>query len=332
MPLKIVRDDIVKVNADAIVNTSSPSPVIGRGVDLRINNAAGPELIRYREKFGQLEYGDAVMTPSGKLGAKAVIHAVTPVWRGGGFGERHILADCYRKALAIAEDAGMNSIAFPLLSAGNQGFPNYIALETANSVFEEFLADSEMLICLVLFSDEAMNASGELRDRIEEYIDSNMADEIMMEESACCWVSDIPVEYNRNEKKRSFLCLKRKKAKLEDIDSMLEGSFTEELIRLAGIKNMTDPQVYKAANIDRKAYNKIINAKDYHPGKNTAIALGFALRLNLDQMKDFIGRAGYALTRASRFDIIIEFCILNDIYNIIRVNEILFEYTERTLN
>ena len=272
------------------------------------------------------------MTPSGKLGAKAVIHAVTPVWRGGGFGERHILADCYRKALAIAEDAGMNSIAFPLLSAGNQGFPNYIALETANSVFEEFLADSEMLICLVLFSDEAMNASGELRDRIEEYIDSNMADEIMMEESACCSVSDIPVEYNRNEKKRSFLCLKRKKAKLEDIDSMLEGSFTEELIRLAGIKNMTDPQVYKAANIDRKTYNKIINAKDYHPGKNTAIALGFALRLNLDQMKDFIGRAGYALTRASRFDIIIEFCILNDIYNIIRVNEILFEYTEKTLN
>ena len=242
MPLKIVRDDIVKVNADAIVNTSSPSPVIGRGVDLRINNAAGPELIRYREKFGQLEYGDAVMTPSGKLGAKAVIHDVTPVWRGGGGGERHILADCYRKALAIAEDAGMNSIAFPLLSAGNQGFPNYIALETANSVFEEFLADSEMLICLVLFSDEAMNASGELRDRIEEYIDSNMADEIMMEESACCWVSDIPVEYNRNEKKRSFLCLKRKKAKLEDIDSMLEGSFTEELKRLVGIKNMTDPQ------------------------------------------------------------------------------------------
>ena len=91
------------------------------------------------------------------------------------------------------------------------------------------------------------------------------------------------MEYNRNEKKRSFLCLKRKKAKLEDIDSMLEGSFTEELIRLVRIKNMTDPQVYKAANIDRKAYNKIINAKDYHPGKNTAIALGFALRLNLDQ-------------------------------------------------
>lgn len=332
MPLKIVRDDIVNINADAIVNTSSPEPVIGRGVDLRINNAAGPELIRYRERFGQLEYGDAVMTLPGKLGARAVIHAVTPVWRGGGFGERHILEDCYRKALTLAVNAGMNSIAFPLLSAGTQGFPNDLALETANSVFEEFLADSEILIYLVLFSDEAMNASGELRDRIEEYIDSNMADEIMMEESVCCSVCDIPPEYNRNEKKRSFLRLKRKNAKLEDIDSMLEGSFTEELIRLAGLKNMTDPQVYKAANIDRKAFNKIINAKDYHPSKNTAIALGFALGLNLDQMKDFIGKAGYALTRSSRFDIIVEFCILNDIYNIIRVNEILFEYTEKTLN
>ena len=122
MPLKIVRDDIVKVNADAIVNTSSPSPVIGRGVDLRINNAAGPELIRYREKFGQLEYGDAVMTPSGKLGAKAVIHAVTPVWRGGGFGERHILADCYRKALAIAAAFGRQSGISQLHCSGNSQF------------------------------------------------------------------------------------------------------------------------------------------------------------------------------------------------------------------
>lgn len=332
MPLKIVRDDIVNINADAIVNTSSPEPVIGVGVDLRISNAAGPDLIRYREKFGQLEYGDAVMTPSGKLGAKAVIHAVTPVWRGGGFGERHILEDCYRKALTLAVNAGMKSIAFPLLSAGNQGFPNDIALKTANAVFEEFLADSEILIYLVLFSDEAMNASGELRNRIEEYIDSNMADEIMLEESASFSVCNTFPEYRRNEKKRSSLCLKRRNAKSEDIDSMLEGSFTEELIRLAGLKNMTDPQVYKAANIDRKAFNKIINAKDYHPSKNTAIALGLALGLNLDQMKDFIGRAGYALTRASKFDIIVEFCILNDIYNIIRVNEILFEYTERTLN
>lgn len=78
MPLKIVRDDIVKVNADAIVNTSSPSPVIGRGVDLRINNAAGPELIRYREKFGQLEYGDAVMTPSGKLAQRLLFMPLHP--------------------------------------------------------------------------------------------------------------------------------------------------------------------------------------------------------------------------------------------------------------
>ena len=121
MPLKIVRDDIVKVNADAIVNTSSPSPVIGRGVDLRINNAAGPELIRYREKFGQLEYGDAVMTPSGKLGAKAVIHAVTPVWRGGGFGERELLCSAYRSALGLALEHGCGSVAFPLISAGAFG-------------------------------------------------------------------------------------------------------------------------------------------------------------------------------------------------------------------
>ena len=72
-----------------------------------------------------------------------------------------------------------------------------------------------------------MNASGELRDRIEEYIDSNMADEIMMEESVCCSICDILPEYNRNEKKRSFLRLKRKNAKLEDIDSMLEAFIVE---------------------------------------------------------------------------------------------------------
>lgn len=331
MPLRIIRDDIVNIKTDAIVNTSSPSPQIGSGVDWRINTVAGPKLIEYRESFGQLEYGDVVMTPAGKLGAKAVLHAVTPVWRGGEHGERKLLAGCYSKALELAINANLKSVAFPLLSAGNQGFPNDIALEIANEVFETFLARNEIDIYLVLFSDEAMNASGPLRESIEEYIDSHLIAELEAEE-CICFAAEGARPSNRAGRALRREAKASVAAGLDNIDGILENTFTDELIRLAAQRDMTDPQVYKAANIDRKAFNKIINNRDYHPGKNTAIALGIALRLNLDQMKDFIGRAGYALTRASRFDIVVEFCILNNIYNIIRVNEILFEHTEKTLN
>lgn len=113
---------------------------------------------------------------------------------------------------------------------------------------------------------------------------------------------------------------------LEDLVRETEETFSEHLLRLIDQKGLTDPEVYKKANIDRKLFSKIRNHPDYRPGKSTALAFAIALELNLDETKDLIGRAGYALTHSSKFDIIVEYCILEQKYNIFEVNEILFAF------
>ena len=94
---------------------------------------------------------------------------------------------------------------------------------------------------------------------------------------------------------------------------------------------MSDPEVYKRANLSRKLFSKIRKNKDYRPSKPTALALAIALRLNLDETKDLIGRAGFALTHSSKFDIIVEYCIQKNIYNIFELNEILFAFDQPLL-
>ena len=124
MPLNIIRNDISKVSADAIVNTANPQVAIGYGVDQSIYEAAGAEqLLAERAKIGPMRPGQAAATPAFALDAKYIIHTVGPVWEGGGYGEREAVASCYKESLRIAEELHCESIAFPLISTGIYGFP-----------------------------------------------------------------------------------------------------------------------------------------------------------------------------------------------------------------
>ena len=141
MPLEIIRNDITKVTADAIVNTANPEPHIGAGVDAAIYKAAGrDELLAERMKIGRMEPGSAKATPAFGLDAKWIIHTVGPAWRGGNEGEQETVAKCYRNSLELAESLGAESIAFPLISTGTYGFPKDLALSTAISEISSFLA------------------------------------------------------------------------------------------------------------------------------------------------------------------------------------------------
>lgn len=174
MPLSIVRNDITRVAADAIVNSANPHPVVGRGVDSAIHAAAGPALLEARRRIGDIAVGDAAATSSGRLDARIVVHTVGPVWQGGTCGEIEAVESCYRRSLAVARRYGCASIAFPLISTGTYGFPKDRALATAMSTIKDELSRQDMDVLLVVYDPESFEISRQLASGVESYLLDNL--------------------------------------------------------------------------------------------------------------------------------------------------------------
>lgn len=389
MALQIIRNNIINVEADAIVNTANPAVGVGRGVDHSIYEAAGRDrLLEARKKIGELSPGEAAWTPAFDLHAKYIIHTVGPAWRGGGFGERETVAGCYSKSLELAAELGCESIAFPLIATGTYGFPKDEALRIAMAEISRFLLANEMEVLLVVYDKESFEVSGKLFSDIRSYIgdgetrydavyrsympvetagrnmfgspakqspDRNMPktsgrrrflDRILnrdREESHEAKGSlpdmqeapSINADYDRikdEDAEASYEPSFPSETKsLEDRLEHLDKTFQEYLFLLIDRRGMTDPEVYKKANIDRKHFSKIRSNTDYSPSKKTALALAIALELSLDETKDLLARAGLALSPSMIFDRIIEFCIETSNYDIYEINCILFKYEQPTL-
>lgn len=333
MPFEIVRNNIVNMYVDAIINTANPHPVIGSGVDTAVHEKAGSKLLEARKKIGDIPMGEARLTPGFELLATYVIHTSGPVWNDGNSGEEELLRACYRNCLALAKEAECESIAFPLISTGNYGFPKDLALQIAISEISAFLLEHEMQIYLVVFDQKSYALSEKLFKAVESYIDENYVEEVFQCEYANqrgrrrevqeILLAPMPVEASA---RKNVLGKAKSKRNLEDLIDEVEDTFSESLLRWIVKKDLANPDVYKKANMDRKLFSKILNNKDYKPSKINAIALAIALELNLDETKDFIGRAGYALTHSSRFDIIVEWFILQGKYDIFEINMTLFKF------
>lgn len=454
MPFEIVRNDIVNMRADAIVNPANPNAVIGAGTDAAIHKKAGRKLIRARKRIGVIKTGDAVITPGFKLDAKFIIHTAGPIWQGGTCGEEKRLASCYRESLRLAKQHNCGSIAFPLLSAGTYGFPKSLALQIAIREFSSFLMENEMRIYLVVFDRDAFVLSEKLFSSVAGYIDENYVRAQTWDE----YGGDEPCRQNRDSARiqqaldmqeihqeieafpaagvsasspsdrqepvsfpvaaqmpeplhpaaqaseslhtasriseslhsggqesehlpaagqtpghlphvvresASFYgdgqeadplhspvqttermlyapAIRRPvslhddssdtlSCKAQDLESALgrlDAGFSETLLHLIDRTGKKDSEIYKKANIDRKLFSKIRNNRDYKPSKPTSLAFAIALELDLEETKDFIARAGYALSHSSKFDIIVEYFIQNSNYNIFELNEVLFAFDQ----
>lgn len=379
MPFKIVRNDLTKMQVDAIVNTANPNPTYSSGTDTAVYMAAGEEaLLAERKKIGPMKEGEVAITPGFQLPAKYIIHAVSPRYLGGVFGEEEKLRDCYRKSLALAAKYACKSIAFPLISTGSLGYPKEEGMRIALDEINAFLMQQDMLVYLVVFDTAATWLGLNLYPDLEAYIDHNYVCEKRLEEYGDRYYGSVrrdEPEYGTYRRECAKLETQLKptqnmpvpcrasrpfdtrnnkyevcsgedfeadtefdsegcsEVNIEDYESALEermkhmsDTFQEYLMYLISTKHLTNAQVYKKAIVTKQLFSKIKLNPDYHPDKATAIRLCVGAQLNLDETKDLLARAGYALSPCDKRDIIFSFFIERGIFDMIEIDIALEEH------
>ena len=360
MPFEIIRQDITDMKTDAIVNpTNNKLQPSSSGVCGSIFKKAGFQKLQNAcQKIGSIKIGDAVITKGYNLGCKYIIHTVGPVWRDGKNNESTLLYNTYINCLKLAKYKKCKSIAFPLISSGNFGYPKDKALKIATNAIKDFLSENDMLIYLVVFDKKSFKISKNLFDSIKQYIDDNYVDahkdkrykqniDILDDVDSSTVLYSMTKPKSKSKKSKLF---SKKSSPIEineeasplpfeidDEESLLyaqsntEDTFSESLLKLIDESGLTDAQVYKKANIDRRLFSKIRKNKDYTPSKSTVLSLAIALELDINKTKDLLRKAGFALSHSNKFDIIIEYFISNNTYDIYTINEVLFAFDQNTL-
>ena len=198
MALKIIRNNIVNMCTDAIVNTANPKPIVGSGCDSAIYETAGyDKLLDFRKKnIGEVDEGNSFVTPAFDLKAMYIIHTVSPMYKDGSFGEEEKLRNCYRSSLLMAAEYGCKSISFPVVSTGSFGYPKEEGMNIAVEEINDFLASHDMDVYLVVFDDDNTEIGRRIYPGLEEKINSLEA-KIEHERNVELW-------YSKREKRGSI--------------------------------------------------------------------------------------------------------------------------------
>lgn len=345
MPFEIIRNDIAKVKADAIVNTANPEPRIGAGTDHAIHRDAGPQLLEARKQIGNIAPGEAAVTPAFNLNAKYVIHAVGPAWQGGDKGEEQILRRAYDNALEIAVLHDCKTVAFPLMATGTYGFPKNKGMSIAISAFTDFLMTHDIRIILVVFDKLVVELAGQLFDDLHHYVDQDYVDAAHTEEYGIlhCATSYQELTARLTDLRRPIGAVgaippeqpkfpaDKKSTGLKELVSQPGIGFHKKLFQLIDERGLKDSTVYDRAGISKQQFSQIRNNPAYTPTKSAAIRLALALELDYEATQDFLGSAGYTLSQSIPADIIVEYYIRHGEHNAVKINIELDNYNQPLL-
>lgn len=321
MPLHMIKEDLVTLSVDAIVNPTNSEYKATGGLDLAIRSAAGEGLTEALSSLPPLAVGEVVKTDAFALPCRYILHTVGPLWQGGDFAESEALRACYQNTLRLADSLGCESVAFPLIASGALGFPRDSVMKLATAAIAEFLCDHEMTVYLSVYHKEEFSLDRRLARELVRYISYNRVET----EHHC----------ERNMAKYAALGCRQEIAPsftVADAVKKLDRSFAEELFYLIDEKGLTDVECYKRSNVDKKTFSKIKCNKKYRPSKETAVSFAIGLHLTIDEAERLLSTAGLCLSPSYTFDVIIRYFLTTGNYKtIFDVNEALYQFDQVTL-
>lgn len=335
MPYEIIRQDITKMQVDAIVNPTDHMFSGSGGTDARIHFAAGPELRTVCDRLPFLKEGEVAVTEGFHLPCKYIIHTFGPIWQGGLFDEREKLASGYRNALQAAYDRECESIAFPLISSGTFGFPKNKVLRIALDTITNFLMFHDMMVYLLVYDKTAYEISKKLQKDIDSFINEHYIDVHSLRFDPCTYTY-APKETAKEQMPAAAAPQKesvsaRPALTLEEALSRKRESFSDALLRLITESGMSDAECYKRANITKQHFSKIRSNTHYQPTKQTVLAFAVVLKLSLEETKKLLEKAGLALSSSNQADVIVEYFIMTKKYDLNEINEVLYQYDQKCL-
>ena len=311
MPFKLINADITTLKVDAIVNPTDRYYSGGGGVDRLIHQICGEQLREATDALPQLHLGEAKATAGFALPCKYLIHTSGPKWYESHSLEISLLGSCYRNCVQLAHSLGCNSIAFPLISSKGKFFPKEVALTTAvDAIFECLVEYPDIEIILTVY--------GKWVEKLPEDFFSSLADEILHSYEPGV-VAETPTLYNISIED---LIKHPTHSELDKIP--VDESFSQMLNRLIEENHTKTNDILDQLGLSGAALSKLRNGIN-NPSKMTAFALAIFFHLSLDDTKELLMKAGFAINPSSIQDIVLSKLIENSIYDRYTIDDLLYD-------
>ncbi|MBR3630248.1 MAG: macro domain-containing protein [Oscillospiraceae bacterium] len=322
MPLYLIRTDITNFACDAAVFAADESLRMGGAMFGAACSAGGPDFLTQIRNLGKCGTGEAKCIRSSHFPCRYIILTAAPVWKNGSADEQALLKSCYTSSLRLARRKGCRKIAVSLIDSHMYGFPPELSREIAVEAIEEYLARHHLEVYLVSFDLQDYAKHADLTRQLDQFLAGRLS------QTRICAVPRIS-ELHAARMETLFQ---------DDLETALDRklrqrdeSFQQALFRLIDERGMKDSECYRRANVTKATFSKIRLNPDYHPKKQTALAFAVALRLDLQETDALLRTAGYALSKSSKMDIIVEFFITRKFYDVDRINAFLYDHDQLLL-